>query len=126
MCVVSPLILILPLLRKNILIMAFIISKRQQPSSSFSDNSEKLSFNNKDGGGENEKVSETVSTQLLLKPSPESLDKEVVLRRLRHHKTMVKVKNVFQAVLTPPPSPHTDRELYEEKWLQQGDSFTSP
>ncbi|KAL8044373.1 hypothetical protein ABFX02_08G042700 [Erythranthe guttata] len=106
--------------------MAFIISKRQQPSSSFSDNSEKLSFNNKDGGGENEKVSETVSTQLLLKPSPESLDKEVVLRRLRHHKTMVKVKNVFQAVLTPPPSPHTDRELYEEKWLQQGDSFTSP
>ncbi|KAL7101230.1 hypothetical protein ACP275_08G043000 [Erythranthe tilingii] len=112
-------------LRKNILIMAFIISKRQQPSSSFSDKSEKLSFNNKDGG-ENEKVTETVSTQLLLKPSPESLDKEVVLRRLRHHKTMVKVKNVFQAVLTPPPSPHTDRELYEEKWLQQGDSFTSP
>ncbi|KAL7141282.1 hypothetical protein ABFS83_08G043100 [Erythranthe nasuta] len=106
--------------------MAFLISKSQQPSSSFSDNSEKLSFNNKDGGGENEKVTETVSTQLLLKPSPESLDKEVVLRRLRHHKTMVKVKNVFQAVLTPAPSPHTDRELYEEKWLQQGNSFTSP
>lgn len=105
--------------------MAFMISKGQ-PSSFSEETSEKLRFNTNrddDVDGSSEPQVGSVSNQLSLKSSPpRSLDKDVVLRRLRHHKTMIKVKNAFQAVLPPHPDAHDQLE----KWLQQGDSFTSP
>ncbi|KAG8384490.1 hypothetical protein BUALT_Bualt04G0123100 [Buddleja alternifolia] len=98
--------------------MAFMISKNQPPS--FSEESEKLSFST-DTDGSNETLG-TVSSQLYLKSSSRSLDKDVVLRRLRHHKTLSRVKNTFQSLIAP----HSTMEPYEEKWLQHGDVFTSP
>ncbi|GFP80968.1 hypothetical protein PHJA_000240100 [Phtheirospermum japonicum] len=91
--------------------MAFMISKNQP---SFCDEDERTS---KDGPG-------SVTSHLFLKSSAQSLDKNVVLRRIRYHKTMSKVKHSFEALLAPRPA-NID-ELYEEKWLQQGDNFTSP
>ncbi|KAL0377794.1 UNVERIFIED_CONTAM: hypothetical protein Sradi_3084900 [Sesamum radiatum] len=97
--------------------MAFMISKNQ-PSSP----EKMISFSHNDGS--TEPLPGSVSTQLFLKSSAQSLDKEVVLRRLRHHKTINRVKNAFQAMLAPQPP--AAEELYEEKWLQHGDTFTSP
>lgn len=94
-----------------------MISKNQP---SLSEDAEKMSFSNKDGS----EPLGSVSSQLFLKSSAQSLDKDVVLRRLRHHKTMSKVKNAFQAMLAPRLA--NTEEPYEEKWLQKGDSFTSP
>lgn len=89
--------------------MAFMLSKNQ---SSFSGEAQ-----SKDGG----EALGSVSTHLSLKSSSRSLEKEAVLRRLRHHKTMNRVKNAFHAIMAPQLE-----DLYDEKWLQQGDSFSSP
>ncbi|PIN04127.1 hypothetical protein CDL12_23342 [Handroanthus impetiginosus] len=94
--------------------MAFMVSNNQP---SFSDKAEKMSFSSKD---ESEPIG-SVSSQLFLKSSSHNLDKDVVLRRLRHHKTMSKVRNAFQSMLAA-----DTEELCVEKWLQQGDTFTSP
>ncbi|KAI5665863.1 hypothetical protein M9H77_15716 [Catharanthus roseus] len=51
----------------------------------------------------------------------ESLDKEIVLRRIRHHKSMNKVRNALQSLLAN--SPASDSEY---KWLELGDNFSSP
>ena len=51
--------------------------------------------------------------------SPEALDKEVVLRRIRHHKFKNKVKSVFQALVG-------SSEQAQEKWMELGDAFTCP
>ncbi|KAL8471990.1 hypothetical protein ACS0TY_029286 [Phlomoides rotata] len=81
--------------------MAFIIQKNQ---SSFS------------GEPEATEPIASVSTHLFLKSPPESLERHVVLRRLRHHKIMTKVKNALHALF----------DADDEKWLQRGDSFSSP
>ncbi|KAF2283653.1 hypothetical protein GH714_013279 [Hevea brasiliensis] len=68
--------------------MAFVISQSQQS----------LTAEDK----ENHTQLGPVSTQLHLKssskPSSRALDKEVILRRLRHHKSMNKVRNALQAL----------------------------
>lgn len=70
-----------------------------------------------------------VTSQLYLKSSSaaarhgsETLDKNVVLRRIRHHKSMNKVRNAFQALLAADDTVADN----EQKWLQLGDTFSSP
>ncbi|XWS41980.1 hypothetical protein CRYUN_Cryun17cG0129000 [Craigia yunnanensis] len=64
-----------------------------------------------------------VTNQLQIKSSarssPEALDKEVVLRRIRHHKCKNKVKSAFQALVG-------SSEQAQEKWMELGDAFTCP
>ncbi|KAL3525743.1 hypothetical protein ACH5RR_014115 [Cinchona calisaya] len=80
----------------------------------------------------------SVTSQLLLKSSSsasaashragsQTLDKDVVLRRIRHHKSMNKIRNAFQALLAVADD-HADAvaDKYEQKWLQLGDAFSSP
>ncbi|XP_022741687.1 uncharacterized protein LOC111293178 [Durio zibethinus] len=65
----------------------------------------------------------SVTSQLQIKSSarssPEALDKEVVLRRIRHHKCKNKVKSVFQALVG-------GSGQAQEKWMELGDAFTCP
>lgn len=110
--------------------MAFELSKNQ-PSSPLSDQ-------------ENSADTKTsVTSQLYLKkssstPSPSSsarehnsqaLDRDVVLRRIRHHKRMEKARRNLRAVFgVPPPlaADADDMSVYEHKLLQMGDVFCSP
>ncbi|GER30821.1 calcium-dependent protein kinase 33 [Striga asiatica] len=99
--------------------MAFMISQNQP---SFSDEAEKI-ISRKE---ESERKG-SISSHLLLKSSSQSLDKSVVLRRIRHHKAMNKVKNTLRALSRPDISDdYYSEEFYQHKWLQQGDCFTSP
>ncbi|EXB37238.1 hypothetical protein L484_020297 [Morus notabilis] len=98
--------------------MAFVISEAQQ---SFSHS-------------EAEKVTQQddrpspITSQLYLKSSSSSsssskanLNKDVVLRRIRHHKCLNKVRSAFQGLLVS-----SDSEEAQQKWLDQNDSFSSP
>lgn len=58
-----------------------------------------------------------VSNQLFLKSSSKSLDKQLVLRRIRHRKSLNKVKTAFEALLGTPQS--------QSQWLQD-DAFSAP
>ncbi|TMW93216.1 hypothetical protein EJD97_012013 [Solanum chilense] len=87
--------------------MAFAISK------------EKIGSDDQDSV-ETERV---ISSQLYLKSSShENLDKNVVLRRLRHHKYLQKVRGNLKTLLDS----YSTRDYYEHKWLEQGDVFCSP
>ncbi|CAA2981303.1 Hypothetical predicted protein [Olea europaea subsp. europaea] len=97
--------------------MAFMISKNQP---SFSE-SEKVT--------EEAETLDSVTTQLFLKSSSsrrsaQRLDKDVVVRRLRFHKTLNRVKNTFQAIRAPQDGGTVSD--YNEKWLEQGDNFSFP
>lgn len=103
--------------------MAYRISKNQQEA--FAE-TEKLSLT---GGREDEvgSANALVTNHLYIKassssahtqPSSGTLDKQVVLRRIRQHKCLKKVQNTFQALL-PQPSSH-------QGWLEQDDVFSSP
>lgn len=97
--------------------MAFVISEAQQ---SFSHS-------------EAEKVTQQddrpspITSQLYLKSSSSSssskanLNKDVVLRRIRHHKCLNKVRSAFQGLLVS-----SDSEEAQQKWLDQNDSFSFP
>ena len=69
------------------------------------------------------RTTNAVTSQLQIKSSarssPETLDKEAVLRRIRHHKCKNKVKSAFQALVGS--SGQT-----QEKWMELGDAFTCP
>lgn len=70
---------------------------------------------------DNENGSSVISSQLHLKSSSqENLDKNVVLRRLRHHKYLQKVKTLLNT------NSSTRNYDYEHKCLEQGDVFCSP
>ncbi|XWS33695.1 hypothetical protein CRYUN_Cryun22dG0105000 [Craigia yunnanensis] len=64
-----------------------------------------------------------VTSQLQIKSSvrssPEALDKEVVLRRIRYHKCKNKIESVFQALVG-------NSGQAQEKWMELGDAFTCP
>ncbi|CAK9151535.1 unnamed protein product [Ilex paraguariensis] len=101
--------------------MAFMISKHQP---SFSEAAEKVSVS--DQRDETEIIN-SVTSQLYLKSSSSSahhtsekaLDKDVVLRRLRHHKCLNRIKNTFGALLSTTPSGGQ-----RQKWLEQDDAFS--
>ncbi|GAA0151021.1 hypothetical protein LIER_09832 [Lithospermum erythrorhizon] len=69
----------------------------------------------------NEAKNDVICSQLYLKSS-ESLDRDVVLRRIRHHKTMNKFKGTFEAL----KGTSTTTSAFEQKWLELCDSFSSP
>ncbi|MCD7448864.1 hypothetical protein HAX54_046958 [Datura stramonium] len=101
--------------------MAFMISKEQRPS--FSE-PQKVSFSRNDDdqdSHETESGSTVISSQLYLKSSHQNLDKNVVLKRLRHHKYLQKVRGNLKTLLDS----YSTRD-YEHKWLEQGDVFCSP
>ncbi|KAL6572887.1 hypothetical protein OROHE_002363 [Orobanche hederae] len=93
--------------------MALMISKNQP---SISDEEENTSFSNRDGS----EPLGSVTSHIYLKSSAKSLDKSIVLGRIRRHKTKNKVKNGFKAFVAP------NTANIEEKWLELGDTFTSP
>lgn len=97
--------------------MAFMISKTQQA---------KISEVPRSGEEiQTESANNPVTSQLHLKTS-ESLDREIVLRRIRQHKTMNKVRNSLQSLFRSSQS-HTPVSDYDEhKWLELGDTFSSP
>lgn len=108
--------------------MAFMISKSKPPS--FSEPQE-LSLPH---GARSESTINSVTSQLILKSSSaaardgsQPLDRDVVLKRIRHHKSMNKVRNALQALLAA--DDHADAHSLpdnEQKWLQLGDAFSSP
>lgn len=76
-----------------------------------------------------------VSSQLHLKSSlssaskasSQSLDKHVVLRRIKQRKSYNKAKRAFEALfLGSSEANTTNTGAPEQKWLQHGDSFSSP
>ncbi|WOG93144.1 hypothetical protein DCAR_0312425 [Daucus carota subsp. sativus] len=104
--------------------MAYKISNNQQDA--FLE-TEKLSLS---GAGDDKQLgspnSTSVTSKLYIKASSSAqtqnssgtLDRQVVLRRIRQHKCLKKVQNTFQALL-PQAASH-------QGWLEQDDVFTSP
>lgn len=95
--------------------MAFMIPNAHQ---SFSE-AEKLNLNHPDD------KDTQISRQLYLKSSSaqassKTLDKDVILKRIRHRKNLNKVRNAFHAL---------ERSLVsanQQKWLDPDDAFSSP
>ncbi|KAF9678406.1 hypothetical protein SADUNF_Sadunf07G0031700 [Salix dunnii] len=92
--------------------MASKISKSQQ---SFSE-TEKSNQNHPEVEDE-QALACPISSQLHLKPSVHSMDKDVILKRIRHRKRSNKVKNAFQTLATFTSS--------QRKWLDPDDAFSS-
>ncbi|PRQ47767.1 hypothetical protein RchiOBHm_Chr2g0103311 [Rosa chinensis] len=110
--------------------MAFIISKaHQQPS--FSSESD-LQKQNHSKDGDDQVRSDSITSQLYLKSSSNSkaaaaLDRDVVLRRIRHYKNLRKVKTAFQALMgSSELQEATSTKTGIASWLDQEDSFSSP
>lgn len=101
--------------------MAFIVPKAQ-PSLTETN----VSLNRSKDGKESEAHGGQVTSELYLRSSSKALDKDVVLRRLRHHKSLTKVRGALQALVSR--SEHADYvdSVYQQKWLDQNDNFLSP
>ncbi|PNX76670.1 hypothetical protein L195_g032626 [Trifolium pratense] len=71
------------------------------------------------------RVGDGISSQLHLKSPSQTLDKHVVLRRIKQRKSYNKAKNAFEALLgTLKRESNTGQE---HKWLQHvDDTFSSP
>ncbi|KAL6273829.1 hypothetical protein ACE6H2_024521 [Prunus campanulata] len=103
--------------------MAFIISRAppQQKQPSFSE-AEK-----KDGHEElSEAQSSSITRHVYLKSSAAAaLDRDVVLRRIRHHKNLSKVKSAFQSLMGSSQEAASMASV-DQTWLHQEDIFSSP
>ncbi|KAL6220491.1 hypothetical protein ACLB2K_008247 [Fragaria x ananassa] len=110
--------------------MAFIISKaRQQPS--FPSESDLQKQNRTKDGDDQVVQSDTITSQLYLRSSNSeaaaALDRDMVLRRIRHHKNLRKVKTAFQALMgSSELQAKTSSPSGISSWLDQEDSFSSP
>jgi len=97
--------------------MAFMISRAESET-------KKVSLDHQED--ENSATVNAISSELHLKSSlsskssSQTLDKEVVLRRIRHQKSLNRIKSVFEGFLSSSAS------AQEQKWLQQDDVFSSP
>ncbi|KAJ4843710.1 hypothetical protein Tsubulata_024556 [Turnera subulata] len=101
--------------------MAFMISKTHHQS--FSSEAEKLRLNHPEEEADTQPVSTPISRELhLLKSSSNSkaLDKQVILRRIRHRKSLNKVRNAFQELVMKGSAPN------QQNWMDPDDSFSSP
>ena len=68
-----------------------------------------------------------VSTHIYLKPphSTETLEKQVVLRRIRHRKRINKVRTAVQALLGSPTAANPDKvSANQMRWVD--DAFAAP
>ncbi|KAK3015365.1 hypothetical protein RJ639_005637 [Escallonia herrerae] len=78
-------------------------------------------------GKDDNETTKSVTSHIYLKSSSAqaaagTLDKNVVLRRIRYHKSLKKVKSTFQALLNSSNECVQD----EQKWLEQDDAFSAP
>ncbi|KAA8531768.1 hypothetical protein F0562_006515 [Nyssa sinensis] len=76
-----------------------------------------------------------VTTHLYLKSSSstqtsQTLDKDVVLQRIRHHKCLHKVRSTFQALASSSSYSSSGKagtiSDLEHKWLELNDAFSAP
>nr|XP_048335980.1 uncharacterized protein LOC125423973 [Ziziphus jujuba var. spinosa] len=107
--------------------MAFIISKAQSSLSEVQSNGR---LNHEKDGKDSSESPDTgshITSELYLRSSSKSLDKDVVLRRLRQHKSLNKIKGAFQALLSS-SSEHANYadSVQQQKWVDQNDNFSSP
>ncbi|KAF8410602.1 hypothetical protein HHK36_003134 [Tetracentron sinense] len=68
-----------------------------------------------------------VTSQLYLKPThaSESLDKHILLQRIRQHKRINKVQTALKGLMSSPFSGRTDDfTVHEQIWLE--DTFSAP
>lgn len=98
-----------------------MVSKAQQ---SFSEN-EKLNLNHSEVE-DNQVLTSPVSSQLHLKPSAHAMDRDVILKRIRHHKTVNKVKKTLQALAASSLDQENMASAYQQKWQDPQDAFSSP
>lgn len=102
--------------------MAYSISKNQQQAFSETEKHSLSEGRDDNLGSTNSSVTSHLyikaSSSAQTQPSSGTLDKQVVLRRIRQHKCLKKVQNTFQALL-PQASSH-------QGWLEQDDVFSSP
>ncbi|XVF59530.1 hypothetical protein PTKIN_Ptkin07bG0283400 [Pterospermum kingtungense] len=107
--------------------MDFMTPKARPYNFSGDDNQKVMNVNNiiNTEDKETQTATSPVSSQLLIKSSAwsstEGLDKEVVLRRIRHHRCKSKVKSVIQAMVAG-----GGLGQGQEKWMELGDAFTCP
>ncbi|XAR57843.1 hypothetical protein NMG60_11026125 [Bertholletia excelsa] len=109
--------------------MAYMITK-DHPSLSH-DKDEIILSDGGDKGGGAEATSKSVSSCLYLKSSsrdPQPLDREAVLRRLRHHKCVTKLRNKLEAMLGVPGSDSgsSSEQALRQRWLELDDGFCFP
>lgn len=102
--------------------MAFIVSKAQPSLSEVEGN---VSLNHSKDGKDSETHAGQVTSELHLRSPSKELNKDVVLRRLRHHKSLTKVREALQALVSS--SEHADYadSVHQQKWLDQNDNFLS-
>ncbi|KAJ6919508.1 hypothetical protein NC651_013460 [Populus alba x Populus x berolinensis] len=101
--------------------MSFVVSKAPQ---SFSEN-EKLNLNHREVE-DNQVLTNPISNQLHLKPAVHAMEKDVILKRIRHHKSVNKVKKAFQALAASSLDQENMASAYQQKWLDAHDAFSSP
>lgn len=102
--------------------MAFLISKVENTTLPNSDD-QKMKLNTTE---ENGNFNQTpVSTELYLRSpsSSKSLEKEAVLRRIRHHKYISKIKGTLEVLVR---SSSTTAQGNEQMWVDQYDGFSTP
>ncbi|KAF7141527.1 hypothetical protein RHSIM_Rhsim06G0039800 [Rhododendron simsii] len=103
--------------------MSSIVSKNNPPPSDLTDEN-----NINEIDPEEREKPNLVTTHLYLKPahSTETLDKEVVLRRLRQRRRMSKVGTAVKALLTSPfaSKPGDKASVRHKKWVD--DAFAAP
>ncbi|TKY70523.1 hypothetical protein E2542_SST06813 [Spatholobus suberectus] len=103
--------------------MAFIISRAESEA----DKSSLNHVEDKDSA-----TVDAISSQLQLKSSSssskassQSLNKQEVLHRIRHRKSLNRIKGAFQGLLGSSKG-NTTSAQEEQIWLQQDDAFSAP
>lgn len=86
-----------------------------------------VDLHNKDKGDNNKvslKVGDDISSQLQLKSFSQTMDKHVVLRRIKKHKSYNKAKSAFESLLGILKTEANAAQ--EQKLLKHDDTFSSP
>ncbi|POO02648.1 hypothetical protein TorRG33x02_016340 [Trema orientale] len=104
--------------------MAFVISEAQPSFSEAEKTSTILSHVSRAADREPEGP-RPITSQLHLKSS-KSLNKDVVLRRIRHHKYLSRVRSAFQGLVSSSEEGGYVDSVDEQRWLDQNDNFSSP
>ncbi|XP_061374442.1 uncharacterized protein LOC133316681 [Gastrolobium bilobum] len=65
-----------------------------------------------------------LKSSLSSKDSSQTLNKQVVLQRIRHRKSLNKIKSALEVLLGS--SEGNTVSTQEQKWLQQDDAFSAP
>lgn len=107
--------------------MAFTVSRSESALTAEREKGSTIDHHNRDKGDNNKDsltVNDGISSQLQLKSFSQTMDKHVVLRRIKKHKSYNKAKSAFETLLgTLKTEANTAQE---HKWLQHDDTFSSP